>query len=173
MSKNTIQINEAFRQALLQEDDLGRVIRAHIYIEHAIDELIDLRVQRPKYYKEARLNYNQRLHVAAALGVIRINLLPPLKKLGKLRNAFAHDPTATITRTAETEFLNSFSKLDSSVMKAAYARQRREDKHLDLDENFKKESTPFRFVIAAIVLNTALVHCRTELKSAPPGFVID
>ncbi len=172
MSEENIPINEAFRQALLKEDDLGKVIRAHIYIEHAVDELIALRIERPKYYEEARPNYNQRIHLAAALGVMRANLLPPLMRLGKLRNKFAHDPNAKITREDETEFLNSFSALDMGVLKGAYERHRNKVS-LDLQEDFRKSKTPFRFIIAAIILNASLIHCRMLVANAGPGFVIE
>ena len=43
-------VDERLRIALMVEDDLGRVVRAHLFIERRVNSLLDLAVEHPKLF---------------------------------------------------------------------------------------------------------------------------
>ncbi len=170
MANERLLIDESLRKALVGDDDLGKVIRSHLIIESRVNALLDLRVEYPKHFEEARLSYSHKIHLAAALGVMRANLLPPLRKLGKLRNDFAHKPEAKLTRPRENEVIGVLSALDRRVMKQAFTRtkSRMPDTY---SGSLDKLKTPARFILAMVVLNGALFHMKLEMEKHGPGWV--
>ena len=87
----TEHIHVAQTQALLNvlkgEDELGVVVRAHIYIEYQLDQFIWSALLKPK--ELGHINYSSRVRLALACG-LRGDLKPRLNALGDLRNKFAH-----------------------------------------------------------------------------------
>ena len=49
---STATNKESFYSAILQEDELGATVRAHIYIESALDQLIEILVSDYGYIKK-------------------------------------------------------------------------------------------------------------------------
>lgn len=86
---------DAYLKVLQGEDILGVVIRAHIYIEHELNDLLDAAVADPAALKALNLDYSGKVILAAALG-LDPTFRPMLSCVGKLRNDFAHNLTATL-----------------------------------------------------------------------------
>lgn len=84
-----------FNAALLGEDPLGVVVRAHIYIEHELIGFIRARLERPELLEALKLDYDGKVKLGLALGLPE-EFGPALSTVGKLRNGFAHRLEATI-----------------------------------------------------------------------------
>lgn len=99
------EINPAFIKALLAEDELGCVIRSHLYIEAQIDRYLDLAVVDPKYLKDLDLSYAKKVDLLCCLG-FDAQFRGALKRLGKLRNDFAHDLSSCLTQKVVNDLYN-------------------------------------------------------------------
>lgn len=92
-----------FNKALLAEDELGAVIRAHIYIENELIAFIRARSPSSDDGKDHRVSYHKRVNLAASLG-LHESFGPSLSFIGKLRNRFAHQLDAVITEQDADDF---------------------------------------------------------------------
>ncbi|MFG1317684.1 hypothetical protein [Xanthobacter autotrophicus] len=93
----------AFNKALLGEDPLGVVIRAHIYIEHQVIEFIRARMSPPEALDALELDYAGRVKLALALG-LPAEFKAALSFIGTLRNQFAHRLDAKIDKQTANSF---------------------------------------------------------------------
>ena len=57
-----------FRKALLEDDEIGIVIRSHLYIENLLDELLSLLPPFPEEYEEISLSYANKVRLVCAAG---------------------------------------------------------------------------------------------------------
>ncbi len=93
----------AFQDALLGEDELGVVVRGHIYVEHELNEFIRATLSPPEALDAIKLDYDGRVKLAMALG-LPAHFKPALSFLGTLRNKFAHRLDAAITKQEANGF---------------------------------------------------------------------
>lgn len=93
----------AFQEALLGDDELGVVIRAHIYVEHELIAFIRATMSPPEALDAIKLDYEGRVKLAMALG-LPAHFKPALSFLGTLRNSFAHRLDATLTKQEANGF---------------------------------------------------------------------
>ena len=103
---STEEINPSFLKALLAEDEVGCVIRSHLYVERQIDRYIRLAVVEPKYLAGIDLSYAKKVELLCCLGFDR-QFRGALKRLGKLRNEFAHDLSLSLTQQAVNDLYNA------------------------------------------------------------------
>lgn len=87
----------AFHAALRGEDELGAVVRAHLYIEHELIEFIRARMSPPEALDAIELDFDGRVKLAVALG-LNPTFKPALRFVGSLRNRFAHRLEMVITK---------------------------------------------------------------------------
>ncbi|EHH1187499.1 hypothetical protein [Vibrio vulnificus] len=99
------------KEILLNEDDIGRVIKSHIYMENLIYEFIDHLVVDSQPLKAMNLDYYSAIHLAVSLGLPK-KLLPPLKCLGSIRNSFAHRVGQKLSKNEINAMYKSFSQSD-------------------------------------------------------------
>ena len=111
----------AFVAALMGQDELGIVVRAHIYIEARLIELLEHMVVDRKHLNQMDLDYAQRVHLTIALG-LKPQHAPPLLALGTLRNTFAHRPEAKLTKDRVDNLYKAFSSEDKKIVQAAFTR---------------------------------------------------
>jgi hypothetical protein len=97
-----------FGSALQSEDDVGKVIRAHIFIESAVADFLDAALCDSSHLKGANLNYSQKMYVAIACG-LRSDLKGALKFIGTLRNGFAHELNRRIDKQNMNNWYKEFS----------------------------------------------------------------
>jgi hypothetical protein len=95
-------------QALQVEDDLGAVIRAHLFVENELEQFIGLRMPGPVDGVLAA-NYRAKVNIAVALG-LPLARKGALEQIGKIRNKFAHDLNFALTDTVIKDFWNSFGE---------------------------------------------------------------
>lgn len=110
-----------FLTAVQGEDELGAVVRSHIYVESALVFLLEHLVVDKKYLGKLDLNYSQRVDLAIALG-LKSEHAAPLHALGTIRNAFAHRLDAKLTKDRVDALYKQFSASDKEVLNAAFKR---------------------------------------------------
>ena len=97
--------------ALIGEDELGLVIRSHLYIENLLDELLVLLFPCPKHYEEMQLNYSVKVRLACAMG-LNPSCKSMLLAVGDIRNKFAHNLGKSIDENMVRDF---HSKVDDDL----------------------------------------------------------
>lgn len=154
-------IDDGFLKALLGEDQLGMVVRAHIHIEARLNAVIDLLVPHPSLLP--RLRYEQRARLACALG-LKEEAFPPLKVLGDIRNRFGHKLDTTLTEGMVDELYKAFSEEDRAVIMESYtATNKRLGEKMPAD--FSKLSPRDKFLMMAVGLEKLLLTARMELEA--------
>ena len=117
MSDQIPYIDENFCQALAGEDDLGVVIRAQIHIESSVIDFINQKISDLKSLR--RLRFSERVELACELG-LNSELRSPLKKLGDLRNDFAHRLDTELSKGKVDSFHDAFDDKNKAFFQAAY-----------------------------------------------------
>jgi hypothetical protein len=109
-------------RALTSGDTLGGVIRFHLYIEHELNTFIAHRVPAG-VLDSLQLTYSKKVNLALTLGLTP-DLKGPLKKIGKIRNEFAHNIDHVLTVSEVDALFGSFGPKLKEVTKKAYASTR-------------------------------------------------
>ena len=99
-------IKPEFMKALLAEDEVGCVIRSHLYVEAQIDSFLELGVFDSKFLNNRGLNYAKKIEIACCLG-LDAQLRGALGRIGKLRNDFAHDLSSSLTQQVVSDLFNA------------------------------------------------------------------
>ena len=107
-SKIHIQKRKEFIQATKRDDTLAIVLKAHLYIEAELEELLRLGT---KNYKELDLKYfKAKLNLCYGIGLIDRDLYTVLKKFNTIRNKYGHRVDFEIT---ETDFKEMYDLMNS------------------------------------------------------------
>lgn len=154
--------DDAFFQALLGEDPLGAVVRAHIHIEARVNRVLTALTPHPSHLPNLR--YEQQVKLAVALG-LNEEILQPLKVLGDIRNEFAHSLDITLTNAMVERLWQSFSKENQETIREAYA-----NIHAHLAQNgmpeFEKSDARHRFVTMAVTFDKYLIVAENEARNS-------
>jgi hypothetical protein len=145
-----------FVQAVLGEDDLAAVVRAHIHIENRLLRFIDLTCPTPKHLKKMELDFSQQVQLALALGLPE-DCGPPLHAIGNMRNAFAHRLAAKLSKDRVDSFYKTFSASDKTIVQEIYDRlqkgatksKRKDFRKLEPKDQFVLLVTSLRSMIQA------------------------
>src|SRR5215213_3591554 len=78
-TRNTV---DALSKALCRSDELGAVIRAHLFVEHEVNEFIGARMPAGAF-EALDLEYSAKVKLALALGLDR-SFKGPLNSLGNM-----------------------------------------------------------------------------------------
>lgn len=147
--------DQEFNAALQGEDELGMVVRAHIYIEAALNDLLEVLLVSPRHVEKMNLDFSQKVRLAVALG-----LLPqyesPLLALGTLRNAFAHRPGTALTKGKVDSLYSSLSPEDKTIVQTSHQRTRKQAPESKVPR-WAELSPRDRFILIAVGLR-ALLH---------------
>ena len=100
------EISESFIKALLAEDEVGCVIRSHLYIEAQINRYLELAVIEPKYLTKLGLSYAKKVELLCCLGFDQ-QFRGILIGIGKLRNKFAHNLSSRLTQQVVNDLYNA------------------------------------------------------------------
>ena len=147
-------------RSLFGEDELGVVVRAHIHVEAALNQLIDVVTPHPELLP--RLRYEQKVNLACALGLTE-ECAPPLKKLGDIRNAFGHRVDTALTREMVKGLWLSFSESDRETILESMARTRAQVQP-DLPTHFEQLRPKDQFILSVLTLRGMLVQAIEDAK---------
>lgn len=107
-SKMHIQKRKEFIKDTKRDDTLAIVLKAHLYIESELEELLRLGT---KNYKALDLKYfKEKLNLCYGIGLIDRDLYTVLKKFNTIRNKYGHRVEFEIT---ETEFKEMYDLMNS------------------------------------------------------------
>jgi hypothetical protein len=110
---------ESLSTALRNEDDLGKVVRAHIHIEHELQDFIFFGSPVPDQLKSFdTMEFTDKVQLALLLGLTP-DLKAALNATGRLRNKFAHKLDMKI---GEDEAKNLIATLTPSAKQHFQAR---------------------------------------------------
>ena len=101
-----LPINSEFVTALLAEDEVGSVIRSHLYVEAQLGKFLELTVFEPTFLNDLDLSYAKKVNLACCLG-FDPKFSGALKRIGKLRNDFAHDLSSSLTKEVVADLFNA------------------------------------------------------------------
>lgn len=153
-----------FLSDLQREDELGAVIRAHIFIEHYVDAIIELLVPYPENLKPLNLDFDGKLSLITALGV-KPEVKKPLSVLGKLRNKFAHRPNYKLDESEVNNLYKSLRSKDRERLNQDYLniiKSKPDYSHLP---SFKELLPKEKFAFIAIYIRAIIMTTRDKVKS--------
>ncbi len=155
--------DEEFQIALQGEDELGVVVRAHIYIESSLNALLESLLVSPKHLEKMNLDYSQRVSLSVALG-----LLPqyesPLLALGTLRNHFAHRTGTKLSRDKVNNLYAALSSEDKTLVQQSHERTRRKLKNETKVQSFSRLLPKEQFILIAVALRALLSVAKKEAE---------
>ncbi len=87
-----LEIPDEISKALIDKntDELGLVVRSHLYIESLLNELLSELIPFSEHLDQMHLKYSDKVKLACAMG-LDAELKPMLLSLGSLRNKFSHN----------------------------------------------------------------------------------
>jgi hypothetical protein len=112
------EISQDFVTALLAEDELGVVVRAHIHIENRVIEYLNLLMVESKLLADAKLGYYQKVLMMCALG-FEPGFKSAFVKLGEMRNKFSHDLNAKLTAKTVADLYTVLPAFGKAGVKSA------------------------------------------------------
>ena len=151
----------AFIAALMGEDELGVVVRAHIHIESVLLRLLDRMVVDPASLKKMDLNYSQRVNFALTLG-LKAQHGPPLLALGTLRNAFAHRPETKLSKDRVDNLYKSLGAEDRKLVQRCY--ETTNSKMLREAPGLRSLPPKDQFVLMATVMRGMLIAAVMQME---------
>lgn len=155
-----INSDDSFHDALMGEDELGVVLRAHFYIEAELEALINALLPFPE--ELPRLRYEQKLKLVCALGLDR-TAFRPLKELGDLRNSFGHQIGSKLTEGMVKKLFDSFPPEDQALIHIGYDKSRAQlGDGLPPMETLEPKD---RFIVIAVTLHKMLTVATLDVRS--------
>lgn len=147
--------DEQFVEAITTEDELGSVIRSHIYIEHELSEFI--RASCPNSDALKGFEYSEKIRIAIALG-LDSKWKPALELIGAIRNRFAHRLDYQITPQDAAAFSKSFTDFAQADIVAGYQDMR------------EISASPFPKDFGANTPRIRVMHCMIYLRA---GLIVE
>ena len=102
--------DERFSDALVGDDELGAVLRSQLIVERLLKSFINEMLPNPKGLSIgslANMRYEQVVDLSIAFGILPW-VGSPLKKLGRIRNKYAHDVDFKLTKEIVLELRGTF-----------------------------------------------------------------
>jgi len=157
--------SSGLHQALLHDDDLVAVVRSHLHMEVQVNRLIESLMPFPKEIEKSRFNWKQRVELALGLG-LKTQYGPPLKKLGNVRNKFAHDPSASLADKDVSELFQCLYKEDHDIVLESFKLTQLQATE-PLESTFLGLSAKDRFTFIVVTLHSMLQVAISEVTGAP------
>jgi hypothetical protein len=115
---------------------IGRILRAHLFVEHYIGEYLAKANPRLGALGEAKISFAQKVALLDASNTEIALILPGIKRLNKIRNRLAHNLDAQVTEADATVFLGS--NRFAALRAARAADQAQANEPIDILEDFAK-----------------------------------
>ena len=115
---------------------IGRILRAHLFVEHYIGEYLAKANPRLGALGEAKISFAQKFALLDASNTDIALILPGIKRLNKIRNRLAHNLDAQVTEEDATVFLGS--NRFAALRAARAAEQAQTNEPIEILEDFAK-----------------------------------
>jgi hypothetical protein len=115
--------DQAFYAALQGDDDLGIVVRAHIHIEHELQNFITAVAPNPEEVKFSDMDFEATVRLALILG-LHAEFKSALNGVGRLRNKLSHRLNMTLGNEEATNLYNSLGPQAKEVVHSSYEKLR-------------------------------------------------
>jgi len=156
-----VSATNEFIKSLQSEDDLGLVVRAHIHIEHELEQFI--KACLPNQKELGRMGYSGRVRLALACG-LRPSLKGPLNAIGRLRNDFAHELGTRLVEERINKIYKTFTKHDRDAAAYAYNNITKQAP-AQANRSFAARKARDQFVIYIVTIWAAVVAETMERRS--------
>ena len=140
---------------LYGEDELGSVVRGHIIVEAALNDLLRVLAPFPDHLKGGRTPYARNIDLALILGMPE-DLASPLRVLGSIRNGFAHDIRAALLSERVNGLVSALSGRLMSTVRDQFNSIALAHDDFRVAGTFEKLSTRHKFQMLATSLWFAL-----------------
>lgn len=137
-----------------ESDDLGRVVRGHIYVEHELNLFIAEAVFDPEDADRVAGSYSAKIKLAVLLG-LKPEWGAPLSALGQLRNDFAHEFAAKLDNAAVNRLYQAMPEAGRTVARVSFDRTREKFRTGD-KTTFDQLNATDRFTLLLISIKNAL-----------------
>lgn len=154
-------------EVLRHDEDLVAVIRGHLYLEVQLNRLLAALLPYADEISDARLGWPQRINLALALGLKR-QYRAPLKKVGAIRNGFAHEPGQTLKDGDVEALYDSLSQEDRNIVLESYERTQAQVPD-PIGRPFLELNARERFTLILVTLHAMLVAAVSEVTSQVSG----
>ena len=144
-------ISTAFIKALLAEDELGSVIRSHLYIEAQLSAFLELTVPQPIFLIHLKLSYAQKIDLACCLG-FDTQFRGALKQIGKLRNGFAHDLTLSLSKQSVANLFSALPEFGRNAVHLSVSMLQKMCTVTPLPSKYDQLSPKIQFALVALFL---------------------
>ncbi|GAA3410798.1 hypothetical protein ACFFNY_20870 [Paenibacillus hodogayensis] len=148
-----------FMEETSGENNFQVILRAHLYIEFEMKELLHIKLKHPQELGE-QVKFSDTLRISLAIGAIPLELKNAISYVNRIRNKFAHDLNYQFNEATHKKFIDNFS----NDMKNDYLR--RLEKNIDngfLTTKLKEALFTVWFVL--IDLRLVSDEIRVELKN--------
>lgn len=86
---------------------IGRILRAHLFVEHFMTEYLVKTNPRLGDLSQARLSFSQKTELLEPSNLDLADIVPGVKRLNSIRNRLAHNLDVEVTEQDATYFLKS------------------------------------------------------------------
>ena len=150
---------EQFYKDLQNEDELGAVIRGHLHIEHALNELLKKQIPFFDRLETLKLDYEVKVVLAVAMG-LNSDYEKPLKGIALLRNKYAHRPGFIMSKSDTSNLYESFAPADREIIQGAYFRT---NKQLAKEKKQFKALEPIdQFILLAVTTRQIVIQAQSK-----------
>jgi hypothetical protein len=116
LSEDDVAFGAKFLEDIAGEDAVGVVVRAHLYVESTLTQLIEKSLARPQAIDAVRLPFALKVRLAIALGAVPEDFRAPLQELNTLRNKLVHRLDAKVDATDEDRLFNSLTEFERDLI---------------------------------------------------------
>jgi hypothetical protein len=152
-----------FYEALMGEDDLGLVIRAHIHIEHELRNLIEMCAPNAEAATSRRMDFEDTVHLALVLGM-KHEFRSELTAIGTLRNKFAHRLGMKIDEEQASNLYQSLRPYAKETISTLYKKTVLQHPSSGRPLNLKKLPPKDRVVLYIISIRAGVLSEVVRLK---------
>lgn len=102
---------KAFEEAMKGADMLSMIIRGHLYLEHALIQMLVEAMSLPNVSLVRRMNFPMKLDMCIALGLLGEEWKAPVNKVNEMRNKVAHRLNFEFSQNEKDELFALFPPL--------------------------------------------------------------
>lgn len=142
------RVFEHFEEIYTTQSVFTLILRGHLYCEAVLAFILHRALKNPDEMNIGRIEFQRKVQLGCALGLIPLKLKPALVKLGNLRNRLAHQLDSEITEQDQLDFLNAI-KSNMGANAAFYLRR-----NLEYPNGLRRGILALWIPLAAIALNS-------------------